>query len=67
MSELIIPIPVHPEDAHLPLSFVQIKLPSGAVAQATFPIQGARTIDAMIAILEIWKPTLVFPHSEFSI
>lgn len=57
--KLIIPIPVHPNDRDLPISCINLRLPSGAIAQLNIPIQGAKTIDNVFATLMLWKDTLV--------
>lgn len=62
-NEIIIPIPVHPDEKHLPLSTIRLKLSRGIV-ETTFPVQGTKTIDNMSAILEVWKPNLVVDDPE---
>jgi hypothetical protein len=57
--ELCIPIPVHPNDRELPISSLNLRLPSGAFAQINIPIQGEKTIDNAIATLLLWKPSIV--------
>jgi hypothetical protein len=64
---LTIPIPVHPDDRDLPLSAVNIKLPSGKIAGFVLPIQGEKTIDNAIATLALWKATIVEQQSPDAI
>lgn len=64
--EIVIPIPVHPDDKDLPLSVVQLKLSKG-VFVLTFPMQGRKTIQNIIDTLEIWKPTIVTPDPFYEI
>lgn len=58
-TPIVIPIPVHPDDRCLPISEINLALPSGALASLCIPVQGEKTIDNAIATLHIWKPTLV--------
>lgn len=57
-DHVVIPIPLHPDDRDLPLSLVRLKLTSG-VFEAYIPLQGSKTIETAIAILELWRPVLV--------
>ncbi len=54
-----IPIPVHPDDKDLPLSAVNIVLPSGKLAGFVLPIQGGKTIENALATLAIWRETII--------
>lgn len=63
-----IPIPVHPDDADLPISTVALKLPTGRVAWFSLPIQGVKTIENFQKTLDIWKDTIVCePEQDFQI
>jgi hypothetical protein len=64
---LTIEVPIHPDDRHLPLSTINIRLPSGKLAGFCLPIQGEKTLDTAIAILNLWRPTLVVADSGYSI
>lgn len=66
-GQVEIPIPVHPDDADLPTSIVQLKLPSGGVVAIQFPMQGRKTIQNIIDTLEIWKPTICQPAPSYEI
>ena len=57
-----IQIPIHPDDKELPISVIQLKLPSGKVGSLSLPIQGEKTLDTVLAILALWKPTIVKPQ-----
>lgn len=59
MSDIIIPIPLAPEDRDLPISCVRLKLQSGGIFEMNIPLQGRKTINNTIATLELWKDTLV--------
>lgn len=63
---ITIPIPLHPNDRELPLSVIQLKLPSGAVAALTLPIQGERTLGNAIKTLMVWKDSIVI-SDDYSI
>ena len=56
-----IPIPVHPDERHLPVSCVRLLLGSGIV-ELNVPVQGPKTLQNVIDTLVIWKPTIVVPN-----
>lgn len=57
-----IPFPIHPDEENLPRSIMQFQLPSGQVASLSgVPIQGPKTLDMLIQILNVWKPAIVKP------
>jgi hypothetical protein len=59
-THISIPVPIHPSEMTLPRSIINYQLPSGrVVAFGGLPLQGPKTIQAVIDTLEIWKPSLV--------
>lgn len=65
MRHIEIPLPLAPEDAHLPVSRIEFLGESGIIF-INIPIQGKATIRKAIATLELWKDTLVV-REDFSI
>jgi hypothetical protein len=71
-THISIPVPIHPSEMDLPRSIINYQLPSGrVVAFGGLPLQGPKTLQAVIDTLEIWKPNLCGeeppPGNEFSI
>ena len=63
-----IQVPVHPTEKHLPRSDLRYKLLDGGVVELlNMPVQGPKTLESLLAILEIWKPTIVTPDLEYQI
>ena len=63
-----LPLPIHPEDFGKPISTLNFTLPSGKLVQLVVPIQGEKTLENAIQILNIWKPTLVLlPEDDYQI
>ena len=63
---LSIPVPVHPTETHLPRSDVRLLLCHGGIIEVLgVPLQGPRTLEAMLKTLEIWKPTIVKGKPEY--
>ncbi len=55
-----IPFPIHPTEHDLPRSTIRLKLCGGKVAEIhDVPIQGRRTLTALLATLEIWRDSIV--------
>ncbi len=63
-----IPCPVHPTEKHLPRSDIRYKSLDGQVIEIlNVPVQGVKTLEALLATLEIWKPVIVAPELDYQI
>jgi hypothetical protein len=64
-------IPVHPDEKHLPRSYIQFQTSEGEViVLAGVPMNGPKTLKMISKTLDVWKPALVRPEPpelEFSI
>ena len=55
-----IPCPIHPDDARLPRSNIRLRLCGGEMVEILgVPIQGVKTLENILATLELWKPNIV--------
>ncbi len=54
-----IPCPVHPTEVNLPRSTLRLQLEGQVAELHNVPLQGHKTIENILAVLEIWKPTII--------
>lgn len=54
-----IPVPVHPTEVDLPRSTLRLQLEGQVAELHGVPLQGVKTIESILATLEIWKPTII--------
>ena len=63
-----VPSPVYPTEKDLPRSDLRLRLCGGEIVEVlNVPLQGPKTLAALLKTLELWKPVIVGPEPEYHI
>ena len=60
-------VPVHPTEQHLPRSTLRLQVKEGVIEVGGIPLQGPKTLESLLKILDIWKPNIVLPAEDYQI